>query len=672
MKRLNLVIQNETGLHARPAKALVKLAKSFQSKISVQHGEKEVNAKSMIGILKLGVKKSGEITVLIDGDDEEEAALKIETAVAEGLGEGVNKGTNGHAKPALKKEVAEEKPHSKENQIVGISAAPGIAIGTIFQLKRQEDFDERPFQGVNEEKAALASAVQQVTENIQQMQKKAQQTMSAEEAEIFAAHLEILSDPDLVNGVELKIDQKETALSAWQVLIDEQANQMASLPDPLLAGRATDIRDVGRQVAQLLASGAQDALFPERPFILAADDLTPSETVALDRDKVLGFCTSAGGPTAHSAILARALKLPAVVSLGDAILAVANDTPIILNGTSGIVTVNPTDTETQTAKNLKADLLKKRQEDEANAAELARTKDGHRIEVVANIGSPAEAVQAFDMGAEGVGLLRTEFLFLGKEEAPSEEEQFDVYREIVQAMKQQPVIVRTLDIGGDKPVPYITVEHEANPFLGERGIRLCLNRPELFRTQLRAIVRASEYGRVLIMFPMVSDVSELIQARQLVEEVVAELGVKSVEIGMMIEVPAAAMMADKFAPHLDFFSIGTNDLTQYTMAIDRQHPSLARLSDALHPAVLRLIDQTVRAADQAGKWVGVCGELAADPQAAPILVGLGVKELSVNMNAVASVKAQVRTLTMPEADAIAKRALDCATAREVRELFSEK
>lgn len=304
----------------------------------------------------------------------------------------------------------------------------------------------------------------------------------------------------------------------------------------------------------------------------------------------------------------------------------------------------------------------------ATATAPAITQDNHRVEVVANIGGLADAQKAASAGAEGVGLLRTEFLFLDRSDAPTEREQFEVYRDVVQAMNGQPVIIRTLDIGGDKPLPYITVPPEANPFLGERGIRLCLNRPELLRQQLRAILRAAEFGPLRIMFPMIADLAEWREARAMVADIQKEMGAPAVEVGIMIEVPSAALMADVFAREVDFFSIGTNDLTQYTLAMDRMHPSLAGKSDGLHPAVLRLIARTVEAAHANGKWVGVCGELGADAQAVPILVGLGVDELSVSVPAIPSVKAQIRGLTLTDAQAIAAKALACDTAPAVREL----
>jgi phosphocarrier protein FPr len=385
---------------------------------------------------------------------------------------------------------------------------------------------------------------------------------------------------------------------------------------------------------------------------------------------VLGFCTAAGGPNSHTAILARALGLPAIVGAGSDVLALANGVQVILDGASGQLTVDPDAEALDAAREAQRRRRIRRTEALEAAGQPAITQDGHRMEIVANIGGVAESMQAAERGAEGVGLLRTEFLFMERSSAPTEDEQFEAYRDIARALDGQPVIVRTLDIGGDKPIPYLPVPYEENPFLGERGIRLCLNRPELLRTQLRALLRASQHGFLRVMFPMIADLGELRRARAVVEEVRSELGVPPVELGIMIEVPAAALLAEIFAREVDFFSIGTNDLTQYTMAMDRTHPTLAGRADGLHPAVLRLVDRTVRGAHAAGKWVGVCGELAADPQAVPILVGLGVDELSVNVPAVPIVKAQVRSLELTKAQELAAQALQCGTAAEVRALVA--
>jgi len=399
---------------------------------------------------------------------------------------------------------------------------------------------------------------------------------------------------------------------------------------------------------------------------VVAHDISPSDTASLDPQRVLGFCTAVGGPTAHAAIIARAMGFPAVVSVGEDVMKLDNGTLAILDGVAGTLVIEPDAETLARAQEAQRLYQARRLAAQASSAEPAVTRDGHRVEIVANIGGVADARKAHAAGAEGVGLLRTEFLFLDRASAPTETEQFEVYRDIALALEGKPVIIRTLDIGGDKPLPYINMAPEENPFLGERGIRLCLARPDLLRQQVRAILRAASYGKLRIMFPMVADLSEWQAARAIVEELRAELYAPEIEVGIMVEVPSAALLAEVFAREVDFFSIGTNDLTQYTLAMDSTHPSLAGKSDGLHPAVLRLIQHTVEGAHAAGKWVGVCGELGADPQAVPILLGLGVDELSISVPAIPMVKAQVRDLTLTEAQRLAQEALACATAPEVR------
>lgn len=669
MKQLDLTIQNATGLHARPAKAFVKLAKKFKSSVNIEHGGKKINAKSMIKVLTLGVKHAEVIRVLIDGEDEDAAAVAIEEAVKTGLGEPLH---HGAAESPQNDKVEEKKPAkpTDENVIQGIAASQGIAIGPIFKLKRGETVVEATFEGVSAEADKLTAALDVARKTIKEFAAKTTETVGEEEAGIFEAHLELLDDPDTLDMVREAISSgKQPAAKAWQSVVFAQAEALAQLDDELLAGRAADMRDVGQRVLDAL-TGKQNPVdaFPDTPIIIVADDLTPSDTVTLDKGRVLGFCTASGGPNAHSAILARALGLPAIVGAGERVLGLNNGTSVVLDGVSGELTLYPSAEVVAAAKQRQATLNAEQEAAQASAADAATTTDGTRIEVVANVGGIADAELAYNSGAEGVGLLRSEFLFMGREEAPSEDEQFTVYRDIVSALHGQPVIVRTLDVGGDKPLAYIDVPEEENPFLGERGIRLCLNRPNLFKEQLRAIVRAGQHGKVRIMFPMVSDLSELRRAKQMVVDVCAEQGMPMVEVGIMIEVPSAAIMADVLAPHVDFFSIGTNDLTQYTMAIDRMHPIMAKQSDGLNPAVLRLIAMTVNGAHAAGKWVGVCGELGADVQAVPILIGLGVDELSVSAPSVPAVKAQIRGLNMAEAKAIAEKAVRCATAQDVRKL----
>lgn len=677
MKELEVVIHNPTGLHARPAKVFVNIAKKFQSDIRVRHGEKKANAKSLISMLTLGVESGSEICIVVDGEDENDALAALETAVRQGLGESEHiEQAASEAKTAAaengREQPAAPPPPVADGVIRGIAAAPGIAIGPIFQFQHAEIEVEETFAGASEEETRLNSAIEQARGQLVKLRQQMLARKATSEAAIFDVHIEILDDPDLLDAVLARIQQeKQSAAQAWQATIDARADVMAGLSDPLLSARAADIHDVGYRVLRLLAGAVdQGVRLPDHPVILVADDLAPSDTAALDKNKVLGFATAVGGPTAHSAIIARALSLPAVVSAGAAVRELANGTAVILDGGKGTLLVDPDETAVAQAKTDQAAWQKRLQDAEKSAAEAAVTRDGHHIEVVANVGGLADTKQAVKAGAEGVGLLRTEFLFLDRQEAPGEDEQFAVYRDIAQAMQGRPVIVRTLDIGGDKPLPYINVAPEANPFLGERGIRLCLNRPALLRQQLRAILRAAGHGKLRIMFPMVADIRELRRARAMVEEVRAGLDAPAMEIGIMVEIPSAALMADVLAQEVDFFSVGTNDLTQYTLAMDRQHPSLAGQSDGLHPAVLRLIARTVEAAHAAGKWVGVCGELGADPQAVPILVGIGVDELSVSVPAIPTVKAQIRDLTLTGAQALAQKALACATAPDVRKLVA--
>lgn len=676
MKQLELIIRNPTGLHARPAKTFVQLAKQFESDIRIAHDKKRANAKSLLSVLTLGVHSGGVVRVRIRGKDEEEAAQAIEEAVRTGLDETENplpetdfsaSTAEDDRSPEVQGiEVAVKTKVSGD--LNGIPASPGIAIGPIYQIKRTEIHLEEKFQSAALEKERLQKAFADAREQIKDI--RGQMDLGEEEAAIFDVHLELMDDPDLIEAVESKIEeQQHSAGHVWKATIRERANLIAQLDDPLLAARAADLHDVGTRVLRaLVGEKPDDQIMPDTPVILVADYLTPSDTATLDRDRVLGFCTTAGGPTSHSAIIARALGLPAVVSTGAKILTLENGTTLILNGKTGEITVNPDEDTLAKAHQVLADEQEKQKAAKKSAADPAITQDGHRVEVTANIGGLQDAIDANSAGAEGVGLLRTEFLFLERETAPTENEQVEVYKGILQALDNQPVILRTLDIGGDKPLPYINVDKEDNPFLGERGLRLALNQPELLHMQLRAALRAAGEGVLRIMFPMVADISEWRAARAIVQKLQKELNSPQVELGIMIEIPSAALVADVFATEVDFFSIGTNDLTQYALAVDRLHPKLSYLSDGLHPAVLRLIRTTVEAAHSKGKWVGLCGALGADPQAIPILVGLGVDELSVSVPSVAITKAQVRKMTLAVCKNLAEKALLCSTAAEVRNL----
>lgn len=672
MKQVELVIQNQTGLHARPAKVLVNLAKKYKSNINLQHGAKKANAKSMVSVLTLGAGRGSSLTLIVDGADEEQALAAIEAAIRSGLGDEDHE-THVEAKqaPAAKESptVAETNIEASEPGVIkGVGAAPGIAVGPIFHFQHAElDIDKaEPSIGLDE---ALKCAKEQLTELHQQMTDK----KLGAEAAIFEAHRELLEDPELLQAVNAHVELGKSSLKSWQAAINEQAAAIAALDDPLLAARADDLRDVGRRVLRLmLGISEKGAAMPMTPVVVISRELSPSDTASFNPELVLGFCIVEGGPTSHIAILARALGLPAVVGADEAILALEERTPVILNGNDGTVTVNPAADVLERSRISQKRWLEYRRFAQEQASLPAISQDGIRVDVTANAGSIADAAEALHMGADGIGLLRTEFLFLERTTAPSEDEQFNVYNAIAETMKSLPVIVRTLDIGGDKPLAYIHMKPELNPFLGERGIRLCLNRPELFREQLRAILRAAPSGNLKIMFPMVSDIGELRQARALIEELCRELNAPAVQLGIMIEVPSAALMADVFAPEIDFFSIGTNDLTQYTLAMDRGNAALASKHDGLHPAVLRLIAMTIDAAHKHGKRADICGELGSDAAAIPILLGLGMDELSVSIPSVPTVKAQIRALKIEDWRATARAALNCSTAKEVRELVKKQ
>jgi len=656
----DIVITNPHGLHARPATALVEVAKGFEASIRLRHGDKVGDAKSLISILNLGIEAGTNLRVMAEGLDADEALAALQNAIEAGLEE---------------EEAAAAAPQMPQIQwqgptLAGVAASPGMAAGPVWQYQRGKIVVAPTARDAAAELTRLARALESAKRELAELHEEVKSKAGAGRAAIFKAHAEFLEDRSLIDAAETLIrNESRSAGYAWEQSYLNQAKSLAAQSDQLLAARAVDLRDAGRRVLRLLAERIEDApKLPDTPVILIADDLSPSDTARLDPALTLGVCTAAGGPTSHTAIIARSLDIPAVVGAGDSLLDLADDTDVVLDGNSGILVLEPSEADRTNARQVQAELAARREEERRACYQPAIMLDGSRIEVVANIAAPEEAAKAVEAGGEGVGLLRTEFLFLGREQAPTEDEQTAAYSEMVRALNGLPIIIRTLDIGGDKSVPYMAMPAEENPFLGERGIRLCLNRPELFRTQLRAIFRAAAEGPVRIMFPMISTLEELKKAKALTEQVRQEMGAEPVEIGIMIEVPSAVMLAEELAEQVDFFSVGSNDLTQYTLAVDRMHPLLSRQADGLHPAVLRMIERTVRAADKAGKWVGVCGGIAGDPAGVVILAGLGVKELSVSIPSIAAVKAQVRGLTKQQAQERARRALSCSDAAAVRRL----
>jgi phosphocarrier protein FPr len=650
------MIVGSTGLHARPATAFITLAKRFEAKIHVRYQEKVANGRSLTSLLRLGVPGGGVIRVMAQGDDADIALVALKEAVESGLNEEAEA-----EKPLAIHTWVPARP--AKTVIRGFSASPGLAIAPICQFQRSRIIIAATTKDPNAELQHLKQSIETAKVQLQEVYNEVKMCSGSGQAAIFLAQAEFLDDPELFAAAAASIKSWHSAARAWREAVEEQAKTLEQLPAPLFSRRAVDLRDAGRRVLRLLADSVEDKdSVPEKPSILVAEDLTPSDIARLDPAIILGFCTASGGPTSHTAIIARSLGIPAVVGAGPAVLDQPNGAMAILDGNAGSLYVEPHEADIETARQ-----ALEVQHDTARF-EPAIMRDGHRIAVVANISRATEAEQAVNAGGEGVGLLRTEFLFLERDRPPTEEEQFEAYQTMVRALNGLPLIIRTLDIGGDKKTPYLNLPSEENSFLGMRGIRLCLARPELFRPQLRAIFRVAKLGPVKILFPMISTLEDLWAAKELAEEVRRQLCTEPVEIGIMIEVPSTAMLADLFAQEVDFFSIGTNDLTPYVLAMDRLHPLLARQADGLHPAVLRMIERTVQAANAAGKWVGVCGEIAGDPKGVVILAGLGVRELSVSIPRIAPIKAQLRSLKLSDAQALAKRALSCRTAAEVRAL----
>lgn len=556
----------------------------------------------------------------------------------------------------------------------GTSASEGIAIGPAFLYqKRVFTVEKQEVENSHSELVRLEAALQQATQELRHLATQAQAAIGASEAEIFEAQALFLEDPELLRNVHRHIESQGVNVEyAWSQETAHYITNLRAIGDAYLSARADDVEDVAQRLLGVLQGYEAELLLPTEPVVVVARELGPADTVMFDKTKVLAFCVATGGPTSHAAILARALGIPAVVSLGDEIDQLTRGTQVIVDGASGELLVEP-DSATVADYHRRAELLAAlRQEALKSIDQPAVTLDGTRVEIVANIGSAEDAQEALQYGAEGTGLLRTEFLFLEGETAPDEEQQEKMYRTILEIMGTRPVVVRTLDIGGDKPAPYLNQISEMNPFLGVRGIRLALAHPALFQEQLRALLRAATGRNLKILLPMVATIEEITAVRTQLEQVQSALEgeqrayAKNVAMGIMIEVPSAALMADVLAEEVDFFSIGTNDLAQYTLASDRTNGSVSKLADALHPSVLRLIRLVIEAAHARGKWVGLCGELAGNPLAVPVLLGLGLDEFSMVPKAIPVLKQSIRRWKITDARGIAEHVLALRNAVEVR------
>lgn len=641
------------GLHARPAARLAKLAGEFDAQVEIVAEDGRIaSARSPVAMLGLALRHGAGLMIRAGGPQAEEAVAAIVDLLGTGMGELL---------PLPTSTAAVKSIVTAPGELRGIAAVSGMAIGPAWHVRREEIAVPEEASDAGAERAALAAARMRV-ESALEAEAQGDDTGAA----IAAAHLAMIDDPALEEATRKLIDSGKTAAFAWREAIRQFAAPLRAASDPRFAERLDDLIDLERRVVTELVGEAADRPTPPEGAILVAENLYPSQLKALAESGIAGITTASGGATSHAAIIAAGLGLPMVVGLGERLLEIDDGAPLILRGDTLVIASDAR--VLAQAREEAAGRQARRDSARSRAHELTETADGTRIEVFANLGSLADAAMAFDEGAEGCGLLRTEFLFLDRDAPPSEAEQRDTYQQIADALGERPLIVRALDIGADKPVAWLPFGHEDNPALGLRGIRLQLARPDLLETQFRALLGVRTLVPIRIMLPMVSTLAELREAKTILRRLCGELGVAEPELGIMVETPAAALMSSALAEQAAFFSIGTNDLGQYVLARDRTNPAVAAGLDALDPAVLRLIDETVRGADAHGRVTGVCGGLAADVEAVPLLIGLGVTELSVPAGAIAEIKQVVRGLDLQRCRQIASEALAAPDAESVRAL----
>jgi len=664
------LIVNKLGLHARPAANLVATAGKYESSVRIRRNGDSASAKSINQVALLAVQNGETISVTVSGPDAAEALDAITALHADNFGER-------DEDVVAAQEAAKPAKSAVDGVIVGAPGSGGYAVGPAHvhqarlpEVERTEILD--PTREVERLDRAIADALS----DIQALRRETEQSSGKANAAIFDAHALILQDQDMRDkAAEVISREKVNAEFVWRTVMERMAANYRGLNDAYMQARAADVMDCGGRVLRLLTGDDGPVLALEAESVIVAHDLTPSDVAGLDADKVLGIVTEIGGVTSHAAILSRSMGIPAVIGAGEAVQLIQDGDTIALDGFDGLVWAAPDEAAVRDLGAKRQAWLVRREEEKAKGAAPATTTDGHAVQVWGNIGLPADAPRVREFGGEGVGLFRTEFLFQDRDEAPGEDEQFRAYVQAAQALGGNPVIIRTLDIGGDKPVKYLSTVQEDNPFLGERGVRFCMARPDLFRIQLRALLRAAGQENIWIMYPMISDTAELDGVLELQHRVHGELAQEGVPVaekvktGIMIEVPSAVAVADKLAGRCDFFSIGTNDLTQYVMAADRGNASVAALCDNLNPAVLRMVKMTCDAGRAAGIEVGMCGELAGNAKAAPLLLGLGLDELSMNAPAIPGVKEAVRAVSMDECRALAEKALASDSADAVRALL---
>ena len=653
-----VLVAHRGGLHARPAALIRQTAQGFKSQSQLHFAGQSAPCNSLIGLMGLAIGEQDEVQVSCQGPDAEAALQALLNALATALPD------DHHAAAPVSAEP--RKRPAEAGVLQGVCAAPGLVGGPLFRLNAISLPADTGSHDPLVQQQVLESALKQVRNEINATLTQAKKHKNIDEEAIFAAHLALLEDPALLDAAQHSIDQGTAATHAWSQSIDVQCEVLQHTGSALLAERANDLRDLKQRVLRAVLGEAWHYDVPAGA-IVAAHELTPSDLLQLSAQGVAGLCMAEGGATSHVAILARGKGLPCLVALGAALLDQPQGQSVVLDADGGRLELAPSTERLTEVQQAQMDRQQRRDTQQAKAHLPAETRNGVAIEVVANVASSHEAADAFANGADGVGLLRTEFLFVDRQTAPDVEEQRAAYQAVLDAMGEHSVIIRTIDVGGDKQLDYLPLPAEANPVLGLRGIRLAQARPEILDQQLRALLQVSPLQRCRILLPMVTEVDELLHIRQQVDALCLELGINQrPEIGVMIEVPAAALQAEQLAEHADFLSIGTNDLSQYTLAMDRDHAGLAARVDALHPALLRLIAMTCAGAAVHKRWVGVCGALASDPLATPVLIGLGVTELSVSPVQIGEIKDRVRQLHEAECQRLSLDLLKLNSAAAVR------
>ncbi|MDR1123018.1 MAG: phosphoenolpyruvate--protein phosphotransferase [Elusimicrobiota bacterium] len=651
-----ITVKNKNGFHARPASLIAKLAAGFaKTEVQIIKGPQRANAKSMVEIMGLSIDYDDNIQVAAAGADKEAALKAVSEAILEGLNEG------GGSLPAGAKQNYD---FTKELEFYGVPAYPGLVIGKTFVMKKQDiDVEENAA-----DPAAQAAKLRKASADVKAALGREIAAAKGAEQEILRAHLEMLEDPFLLETAADLIKRGKSAGFAWRAAVKKSIEKLDATGNELLRERADDYKNAeARVLFELTGKKYEAPVFPKDSIVIVKDLL--AYELGFFNGNVAGLVMAGGSPTSHVAIMLKNMGLASILGTGEAVLDIPAGRDIILNSELGKIKLNPSDIEE--VKKQQSAREAARAVNLRHAMEPAITRDGFAVTVKGNVGSLEEAVKAAEKGSEGIGLVRTEFLFAGSE-APSEAEQYELYQKITDSQRGSPVIIRTLDVGGDKPLAYIDIPREANPIMGLRGVRNYKLNLELFKAQARAIMRVNPQGAAQIMLPMVGFTDEIITYKQIVAAEQEKLGIKKVSFGIMVEVPSAALLAAEFAKHVDFFSIGTNDLTQYALAIDRGHGALSPLADTLNPAVLRLIKMTAEGAAQYKKSVGVCGAAASDITAVPVLLGLGIRDLSVVGGLIPDVKAFIRTLSMDDCKEAAAAALTMQEARQTREIVKSK